>query len=37
MSQTLGLILAIFAALVGLAFMAGGFLLMDMHRKKSKK
>ena len=36
MSQTLGLIIAIFAAVVGLALMAGGFLLMDMHRKECK-
>ena len=36
MSQTLGLILGIFAAVVGLAFMAGGFLLMDLHRKECK-
>ena len=36
MSQTLGLILGIFAAVVGLALMAGGFLLMDMYRKENK-
>ena len=36
MSQTLGLILGIFAAVVGLAFMVGGFLLMDIHRKECK-
>ena len=36
MGQTLGLILGIFAAVCGLAFMAGGFLLMDMHRKDCK-
>ena len=34
MSTTLGLILAIFASVCGLALMAGGFLLMDMHRKE---
>lgn len=36
MNQTLGLIIAIFAALIGLALMAGGFLLLDMHRKEGK-
>ena len=34
MSTTLGLILAIFASVCGLALMAGGFLLIDMHRKE---
>lgn len=36
MEQTLGLIVGIIAAVVGLALMAGGFLLMDMHRKDCK-
>jgi hypothetical protein len=36
MSETLGLIIALFAALIGLALMAGGFLLMDIHRKEGK-
>ena len=36
MTQTVGLILGIFAALIGLVLMAGGFLLMNMHRKEGK-